>query len=71
MSLMGLINDYDRKQSAYIAHLEEQLEIERSKNTELVNLLMTSTAANERKTLELILSGHYDQFVKKEEATSG
>lgn len=62
--LLGLIQSYDERQLAYIAHLEAALVAERAKTAELTGLLMSATHANEKKTLELIMSGHYDDLRK-------
>jgi hypothetical protein len=69
MSIIGLINEYDRRQQACIASLEKQLEVEREKVNHLTDLLMTATAANERKQLALILTGHFDKKPDKERPT--
>jgi hypothetical protein len=59
--LLTLIADYDRDREAYIADLERQLLEERTRYTECQTLLMRATATNERKTLDLILAGHFDR----------
>ncbi len=64
--LLGVIERYDAEQEARIRQLEQDNEVLRRQNNELNTLLMRSTATNERKTLELIMSGHFDRFVKKE-----
>lgn len=65
MSIIKLIAQYDRDTEAYIADLERQLAEERRRSGELANLLASSLAASERKTFDLIMSGHFDKFTKK------
>jgi len=64
--LLQIINQYDREQTAYIHKLETQLAEERERNVELTSLLINSTMLNERKQLQLILAGHFDEFKSSE-----
>jgi len=70
MSLLGVIAEYDRKQQAYIDHLEAENEKLREQLARVTDLMMSATMANERKTLQLILGGHYDKIVNGKEAPS-
>lgn len=68
--LLKMIDAYDREREAYIDLLEAKLAEAREQNNRLTDLMMAATAANERKTLQLILAGHFDNLVKKEGATT-
>ena len=65
--LIGLLKRYDDERETYIECLEEQLAAAQKLNGELGNLLASSVASNERKQLDLIMSGHYDKFRKQTE----
>ena len=59
MSILKIIEQYDRERDEYIVELEEDLRKEREISNELSALLSSQVASNERKTLDLIMSGHF------------
>ena len=59
------MKQYDAEREAYISKLEAEVAELRDRNGELTTLLMRSTSANEQKTLQLILSGHFDNLRPK------
>jgi len=55
--LLGIIDDYDREQRAYIAKLEAENERLTEKNAGLVSQLVSYTQTVDRMKFDLIMAG--------------
>ena len=65
--LLAMLEKYDLQRERDIAELEHELNEAHKKINELTSLLMSATAASDRKTLDLIMSGHFDSLRKTQD----